>query len=393
VAKLTSVVTMTNHLQINPQEKKAVLSKEQKRYNNLLSAIKRLQKDIEEIKRLDLELRKIGETKVTPVEKKVMSAQKEFIILMDKSAFADSLKKKQTQRYHAIIAQEAESLLNSNIYCDDEEVMALYDKHSEDDMSWQAQMEADEAEQMDFAAQMANRMFGMDLDPEDMKDPEKLMHKMNARKEEMMAEQEAYEAKRQERKKTAKQLEAEANRKAAENAVNRTAKQIYLDLVKHFHPDKEPDENVRAEKTEVMKEITAAYDANNHLKLLELQMNLLSGENVFAKFDEKQLKYFNDILKRQKEELEMEYEINSPYSNGNIYAQLFDTNPFIMNRKIKEHVEHFEKYVHVVNGWIELIRTKEGFKALVKHFELEEEDEFGLFEDDLLFEFFGNRRR
>jgi hypothetical protein len=384
---------MSKNLQISLQGQKSVLSKEQKRYNNLLSAIKRLQKDIEEIKRMDLELRKIGETKVTPVEKKVMSAQKEFIILMDKSAFVDSLKKKQTQRYHAIIAQEAESLLNSNIYCDDEEVMVLYDRHSEDDMSWQAQMEADEAEQLDFAAQMANHMFGIDLDPEDMKDPEKLMHKMNARKEEMMAEQEGYEAKRQERKKTAKQLEAEANRKAVENAVNRTAKQIYHDLVKHFHPDKEPDETLRIQKTEIMKEITAAYEANNHLKLMELQINLLAGENVFAKFDEKQLKYFNDILKKQKEELEMEYEINSPYSNGNIYAQLFDTNPYIMNRKIKEHIEHFERYMHMVNGWIELIRTKEGFKDLVKNYELDDDSDDDFFDPDLLLEFFRSNGR
>jgi hypothetical protein len=384
---------MSKNLQISLQGQKSVLSKEQKRYNNLLSAIKRLQKDIEEIKRMDLELRKIGETKVTPVEKKVMSAQKEFIILMDKSAFVDSLKKKQTQRYHAIIAQEAESLLNSNIYCDDEEVMVLYDRHSEDDMSWQAQMEADEAEQLDFAAQMANHMFGIDLDPEDMKDPEKLMHKMNARKEEMMAEQEGYEAKRQERKKTAKQLEAEANRKAVENAVNRTAKQIYHDLVKHFHPDKEPDETLRIQKTEIMKEITAAYEANNHLKLMELQINLLAGENVFAKFNEKQLKYFNDILKKQKEELEMEYEINSPYSNGNIYAQLFDTNPYIMNRKIKEHIEHFERYMHMVNGWIELIRTKEGFKDLVKNYELDDDSDDDFFDPDLLLEFFRSNGR
>ncbi len=384
---------MNNTLQISQHAHKALLSKEQKRYNKLLTDIKKIQRDIEKTMKLDLELRKAGEARVSPAEKKVFTAVKEFIVQMDKSPFTGLLKKKQAERYHAIIAQEAGSLLNTTFFHEDEEVMALYDKHSEDEMSWQEQMEADEAEELNFTAHMANQMFGMDLDPDDLKDPEKMMHKINQRKEEMMAEQEAYEAKRKTRKKSNKQLEAEVNKKAAETAVNKTTKQIYLDLVKHFHPDKEADEKRRAEKTEVMKEITAAYEANNHLKLLELQMNLLSGENVFANFDEKQLKYFNDVLKTQKEELEMELYMKHPDNNGNMYAQLFDNEPFIMEYNIKKHVKGQEKYAHTFSQWTNMIRTKEGFNALVKDYELEEEDDFDFFGPNLLAEFFGRAGR
>jgi len=42
--------------------------------------------------------------------------------------------------------------------------------------------------------------------------------------------------------------------------VKKTTRQIYVDLVKHCHPDREQDELKRIEKTEWMKQITAAYE-------------------------------------------------------------------------------------------------------------------------------------
>jgi hypothetical protein len=170
-------------------------------------------------------------------------------------------------------------------------------------------------------------------------------------------------------------LAAEEKRKAAESAVNKTAKQIYLDLIRHFHPDKEQDEQKRLEKTEIMKQITGAYEADDHLKLLELQMTLLAErDNVFANFNESQLKYFNDVLRRQVQELEMELQMVSPEMNGNIYAMLYHPMPIIMRQQIERHIRDQKKYVKMVENTLDIIRTAKGFKQYVKDYQIEEDD-------------------
>ena len=89
---------------------------------------------------------------------------------------------------------------------------------------------------------------------------------------------------------SSKQLLEEAQRKSAESAVSKTTKQIYMDLVRNFHPDTEMDEERKIWKTEIMQQITAAYEEDDYIRLLELQMSLLDErENAVSSFDEKQL--------------------------------------------------------------------------------------------------------
>ena len=65
-------------------------------------------------------------------------------------------------------------------------------------------------------------------------------------------------------------------------------------------------------------------------------MNLLaSRDNVFADFDNAQLKYFNQTLQRQVAELEQELFFTSPEGNGNQYGHLFSLNRTQMLRNIE----------------------------------------------------------
>lgn len=173
------------------------------------------------------------------------------------------------------------------------------------------------------------------------------------------------------RKKTDRQIEAAEKRKAAEEAVSKTAKQIYLDLIRHFHPDREQDEQKRLEKTEIMKQITVAYDANDHLKLLELQMTLLADRsNVFADFSDSQLKYFNDVLKRQVGELEMELEMNTPDMNGNPFGRFYHPSRPYRQQMINRHVKSQEEMIKMVSHTLDLIQTRKGLKIFISDYEL-----------------------
>ena len=360
------------------------LSKEQKRFNNYVRRIQQLRKDIEVTKEQDLVLRRVGEERVMPAEKESTGAFREMVLALDASPHLPTLTEKQYEKFCGIMTKEISELLNISFYAEDDKLKALYDKYSSDEESWDAAKEMEEGDMKDMASHFFNQMFGTNFEADDFDDPAKMKEKIDARQAQFEAEQQAHAERRSQRKKTERQLAAEAKRKAAEEAVNKTAKQIYVDLIRHFHPDKEPDEQKRLEKTEIMKQITVAYEADDHLKLLELQMTLLAErDNVFANFNESQLKYFNDVLKRQVQELEMELEMCSPDANGNLYGMLYHPVPYIMQQQIEQHIRGQKQQVKMVKNTLELIQNAKGLKQFVKDYELED-DGFGDIPPELL---------
>jgi hypothetical protein len=360
------------------------LSKEQKRFNNYVRRIQQLRKDIERTKEQDLELRRVGDERVWPAEKESMAAFREMVFALDGSPHVEALTEKQYEKFCGIMQHEISDLLETQFYTEDEELKTLYDKYSTDEESWDKAKETEEGDMKNMASQFFNQMFGTNFEADDFDDPAKMKEKIDARQAEFEAEEQARAERRSQRKKTDRQMAAEAKRKAAEEAVTKTAKQIYVDLIRHFHPDKEPDEQKRLEKTEIMKQITAAYDADDHLKLLELQMTLLTDRNnVFADFNESQLKYFNDVLKQQVQELETELEMCSPDMNGNLYGMLYHPVPFMMQQQIEQHIRGQKQQVKMVKNTLELIQNAKGLKRFVKDYELED-DGFGDIPPELL---------
>lgn len=361
------------------------LSKEQKRFNSYVRRIQQLRIDIERMKEQDLELRRVGDERVMPAEKKALAALRALAFALDSSPHLSALTQKQSEKFGQIMLTEIAYLLNTHAYAEDEELKALYSLYSPDEETWDAVQAAEAADMQDMASDFFNQMFGTDFEADDFDDPAKMKEKMEARQAAFEAEQQARADRRDQRKKTERQLNADSKREAAEKAVNQTVKQIYRDLIRHFHPDQEQDEQKRLEKTEIMKQITVAYEEDNHLLLLELQMTLLAQqENVFANFNESQLKYLNDVLRKQVQELDIELEQCSPESNGNMYAMLYHPVPVFMHQQIERHIKAQKQHVQLIQNLLELIRTAKGFKQYVKEYHLEEEDDFGDIPPDVL---------
>jgi len=377
---------MSRQLQIKSSPASAQpLTKEQKRFNNYVRRIQQLRDDIVLMKEQDLDLRRVGDKRVKPAEQKAMAAIRELIMTLDRSPHVSALTKKQAEKFRGIMLAEITPLLHTHFHAEDEELKNIFEKYNPDDESWDEAQEGDKADMKDQASQFFNDMFGTDFDADDFEDPGKMKEKIDARQAAFEAEQQAHTERRSQRKKTDRQLAAEENRQAAEEAVNKTAKQIYRDLIRHFHPDQEQDEQKRLEKTEIMKQITVAYDEDDHLKLLELQMTLLSErDNVFANFEENQLKYLNDVLKKQVQELDMELQMCSPPMSGNMYAMLYHPLPYMMQQQIERHIKQQKKCVKTVQNTIELVLTAKGLKQYVKDYDLEEEVDFGDIPPELL---------
>ncbi|HOY06330.1 MAG TPA: hypothetical protein PLO67_13060, partial [Saprospiraceae bacterium] len=73
---------MSKHLQIiQTKQPEKTLSKEQKRFNTLVKKIETLRLEIEQTRELDLELRRIGEARVTPAERAAMAACRDWVMV------------------------------------------------------------------------------------------------------------------------------------------------------------------------------------------------------------------------------------------------------------------------------------------------------------------------
>jgi hypothetical protein len=232
----------------------------------------------------------------------------------------------------------------------------LFGIYTESGLSFE-EMAAANAEQERTAAA---EMFGMDFDPKDMADPATLKERLDARAAELRQQGAAEPAAR---KQTKAQLASESKRQAAEKAVKKTTRQIYVDLVKHCHPDREQDELKRIEKTEWMKQITAAYEVDDHLGLLEMQMTLLAErENAFADFNESELRYFNQSLQRQLTELENEVMMAHPMHTGNSFGSLYHPNRNVMMRELEMERSSLKHRLQAVGHITKLIASEQGFK-------------------------------
>lgn len=97
----------------------------------------------------------------------------------------------------------------------------------------------------------------------------------------------------------------------AEKLVNQSLKTVYLKIASIIHPDREPDESKKAEKTELLQRANEAYEQEDLFFLLKLQLEVeqskmgsnkgLSSEQV--KFYLQALEAQSQALKKQIQEL------------------------------------------------------------------------------------------
>jgi hypothetical protein len=105
--------------------------------------------------------------------------------------------------------------------------------------------------------------------------------------------------------KSKKQLEKEKKEKEIEEVKNRSIGTIYKQLAKILHPDLEPDEDLKIEKQEYMKQLNVAYKNKDIHTLLKLEMLWINKvENSKGNLTEDKLKIYIEVLKEQVKQLE-----------------------------------------------------------------------------------------
>lgn len=286
------------------KSRKDELSKGQKAFNRYSKKVDSLRREIARATDiLDECLAFYGE-KIAPLERQLAEKRAELLDLL--FPYLDN-GTKFNDRDKAVLIEMLSNLLD-NVWCCRPD---LEERHKEmfkvlEGITWE---QADEV-QADLLREELESIFGangmdVDLSDLDVRDREQVARKLRELAEERG--EDPFRPKQRERKKTKKQLEAEARAEAMEKARKQSLTSIYRQLAKALHPDLEQNDTLRAEKEELMKQLTTAYEANDLHTLLTIETQWVrkNNDNIQNLTDDK-VEIFNQVLKEQVAELEDE---------------------------------------------------------------------------------------
>lgn len=112
------------------------------------------------------------------------------------------------------------------------------------------------------------------------------------------------------RRRAQARADARERRRQQETAqVTQSVRDIYRKLVSQLHPDREPDPALQRAKTDMLQRVNTAYERNDLLALLEMQLHLEQVDATrLQSLDRATLKRYNSVLAQQLAELEAEFD-------------------------------------------------------------------------------------
>ncbi|MDO8652640.1 MAG: J domain-containing protein [Undibacterium sp.] len=237
-----------------------------------------------------------------PLQVEFDQARITMLRLLDQAFEQYKFTKPETKKLTHIICDLAEELIAVSDDTDDtDELKAIYNKHSGKDFD--TEMAEEDA---DFKAIMGE-ILGMELgDDVDLDSPADIAKLMQAKAQQSRDDQER-QTQQAQRKKSKKTLMKEAQLQEEQKNITLSLREVYRKLVSSLHPDREPDAAERKRKTELMQRVNVAYEKQDLLGLLELQLEIEQiDQNMLNTLSEDRLKYFNKILTEQVNELKYE---------------------------------------------------------------------------------------
>lgn len=355
---------------------KKKLSPRQKEFNRLTQKIIQFNQDIELLEGTKLHLQQRAAKELLPLLEKLSDHRAEMVRLLDRMQRTYKFTKKEVKTLSKLISNMCTELIEMGY----DDLGAIYNHYNpeEDFATENTEMQA---ELMAQIKSMARQMLNIDFDDDaDLDTPEKLKAYIDAQldqineKENQAKKNTAQRKPRTEKQQKAdvKRAEKEAQKQLEEKKISQSVREVYMDLVKAFHPDREPDEAEKIRKTAILQRVTAAYEANNLLELLHLQLELerIDPTHLDNLADEK-LRYFNKNLLKQVKELELTYDFLKMefLSMGAMpMSMLFNFNPVQIEKNLEAQIKEVKKEIKELKQDLELFHEPRAIKAFLKQY-------------------------
>ena len=363
---------MTNEIiQANFGKITTPVTKPQQDFNKLVEKIAHLRHEIELVKAFNLHLERRVGAEYDPLIRKSNEQSCALVHVFDRAYQSGNFKGRDLKKLEHLIVKIAFTLLENGDFNELKPIFEQYNGAPFDEIN----DEMDEEISM-VMREMMEQMFNVRLDDEvDISDPEKFQ----AHLEEKIKEKEEAGFERKSTAKKSKKQQEKADKKLAEaEKVSKSVREVYLDLVKAFHPDREPDEAEKIRKTAIMQRVTAAYEKNDLLVLLELQLEF---ERIDAhslnSIAEERLLHFNKVLSNQARELREELLEHNDHL-AELGEVLLDDGGYFMgkikreniepafNAKMKELKTRFEN----LKKEVRLLSSSAELKAFLKYYQI-----------------------
>lgn len=312
-------------------ERKNVLNKRQKEFNQLSEKIEELDRLIPELESAYDQMIQRIPTDLDPLIREYQEYRAEIVHIMDRTYSADLFRKIYQTKLAYLITESAYDLIAHHGY---EDLKPLFNKYSVIDIEVLLEQERAKDQKISDLSFL--------LESENVQE----VHATENFYE--LPEEEQQRIKAEQREERLKKRIQEAKENADKQKTTKSVRAVYMDLVKNFHPDREMDETEKVRKTDIMQQVTQAYQENNLLKLLKLQIELdRIDQNQLENLTKNQLNYYNKVLKQQVEDLELIKEdiqkrisavCGLPYQHANSLTTVivkFNTNVNEMKAEIK----------------------------------------------------------
>ena len=271
------------------------MSKPQKEFNRLTETIAELEAEIMAFRAATARIRQRIVADYLPLLQKYNQARAELVRTFDRAYDRPDTTTAERKKLADLILSIAFDLIDQHGL---DELKAIYDKYDSD--GFDALTEQHQPEQSDTAADPERLPEAATTDP--IPAPGELMPATQER-----SVDKSTAGKRQAKPKTARQQARDARKELTARNITKAVRTLYMDLVKAFHPDREPDEAEKVRKTGIMQRVTEAYEKSDLLALLRLQLEFERiGQADLKNLADEPLTYYNTILRQQVDELRQE---------------------------------------------------------------------------------------
>jgi hypothetical protein len=308
-------------------------------------------------------LRAVAASELSPLADVFGARYRDYLFLLDQAWSDKAIKKNERAKLSDLISHVASDLMDR---FDDPAIKAIYDRHS----ALAFDLEADAA----MMREMVSAATGIDLDDDtDISSPSALFAALQKK----LDENEEAEEERQADKAPAKPSARALRQQAEEAKLKQSVRDIFRKLASALHPDRETDPAERARKTALMQRANVAYDANDLLGLLELQLAVEQIDQTgLDNLGDDRIKSYNKILQGQLDEIRidiMAFETALAFDMG--IAPGDHVLPDLMMRDLREEIEAMRTDVREIEADLQRFTDIKKLKAWLKEYEIGDADD------------------
>lgn len=356
-------------------------SKAEQRFRKLVAQIERHRQLLKQWEDYPQRYNQRLSAELMPLQEKLRAARKQTALLIDELLSVPTRghrlgKAQRAKLQQQVLTQLIEDLLSE---ADDEALRTLRDKYRE------PVDEDDRAFQMEITRDILQGVTGLEIDDDHgASSPEELMEYVQRRMQEQsdnVSGPEHRRANARGKRPNAHTTAAQAERAQATRQVSQSLRDVFRKLVSALHPDREPDAAERARKNELMQRVNRAYEANDLLTLLGLQLEIDQIDAAhLSSLTPQRLAQYTQILREQLASLQAELaHAMQPFlmaTGGRVNSSL---TPDDIDRQLSADIAQMQVILRHLQEDLVAFRDPARLRSRLAEYELETPDRF----DDL----------